>query len=430
VYSSTGYHLLGMVIEAVTGSRYEPYLDTALLQPLRMHDSTFAFTTQTGAMADPRLAMGHFENGVAQPALPVHLRPATQFATTAADMGRLAQFLMGDGAIDGAPFVAPELLAALGGAHDTDAARAGLGVGHGLALATRDRHQVIGDCHPGTMVGFQAMLCLYPAERKAFFVAANADVEAADYDKLNKSLIAALQLVRTAGPVSAAPPLLVLAQWNGVYVPAWNAVASLAWVDTVFNAVDVRWDGTQLHLAPMQGKPSSLRSAGGMLFQRGDRIAPSHVLFVSDGEHMLSDGLRTYRQMPLTKMLWLWGSAVLGILGLMVVLLRATWLLSRGRLGSTSTLAAPLASVLMLFAPLPFFFTQSFLQLGDLTIASGLLALATCTLPLGMAYGLVRLFMRGGLIRRPVLDCAAMLAVIQWTVVLAAWGMLPFVLWR
>lgn len=430
VYSSIGYHLLGMVIEAVTGSRYERYLDAALLQPLGMQDSTFAFTTQVGAMADPRLAMGHFENAVAHPALPVHLRPATQLATTAADMGRLAQFLMGDGAIDGVPFVASELLAALGGAHNTDAARAGLGAGHGLALATRDRHQVVGDCHPGTMVGFQAMLCLYPGERKAFFVVANADVESADYDKLNKLLIAALQMIPMVRPASTAPPPPGMAQWSGVYVPDWNAVASLAWVDTVFNAVDVRWDGALLQLAPMQGQPASLRLAGGRLFQRADRIAPSHVLFVTNGERMLSDGLRTYRKVALTKMLWLWTSAALGFLGLLYVLCRGGWLLLRRSLTATSTLAVPFASVLMLFAPLPFFLNQSFLALGDLTMASALLAIASCALPLGMFYGLIRLVMRRRPIRRPALDCAALLAVLQWTIVLVAWGMLPYVMWR
>lgn len=430
VYSSIGYHLLGMVIEAVTGSRYERYLDAALLQPLGMQDSTFAFTTQVGAMADPRLAMGHFENAVAHPALPVHLRPATQLATTAADMGRLAQFLMGDGAIDGVPFVASELLAALGGAHDTDAARAGLSAGHGLALATRDRHQVTGDCHPGTMVGFQAMLCLYPAERKAFFVVANADVESADYDKLNKLLIAALQMIPMVRPVSTAPPPPGMAQWSGVYVPDWNAVASLAWVDTVFNAVDVRWDGALLQLAPMQGQPASLRLAGGRLFQRADRIAPSHVLFVTNGERMLSDGLRSYRKVALTKMLWLWTSAALGFLGLLYVLCRGGWLLLRRSLTATSTLAVPFASVLMLFAPLPFFLNQSFLALGDLTMASALLAIASCALPLGMFYGLIRMVMRRRPVRRPALDCAALLAVLQWTIVLVAWGMLPYLMWR
>ncbi|MGJ9420803.1 serine hydrolase domain-containing protein [Massilia sp. CMS3.1] len=429
-YSNMSYHLLGMVIEAVTQNRYESHLDAELLRPLGMGDSTFAFTVQAGPDADPRLAMGHFENDVAHPAVPIYARPPVQFTTTAADMGRLAQFLMSDGTVEGRPFIAPAILGLLSGAHGTDAARAGLPVGHGLALATRDRHQVIGDCHPGTSVGFRAMFCLYPHERKAFFVAVNADVEEADYDKLNKPLIGALRL---------APPLVRrveasapagMADWTGIYVPAWNAVASLAWVDIVLNAVDVRWDGALLQLAPLQGKHASLLPAGGMLFQAGGRIAPSHVLFVSNGERMLSDGLRTYRNVSLAKMLWLWTSAALGAIGLLYVLFRGGWLLARGRLRSSSTLAVPLVSVLMLFAPLPFFFSQPFLAMGDLSMASGLLALASCALPLGIAYGLVWLLMRRGTIRQPAFDCAALLAVAQWTIVLAAWGMLPFIMWR
>lgn len=213
-------------------------------------------------------------------------------------------------------------------------------------------------------------------------------------------------------------------------MPAWNAVAALAWVDSVFNAVDVRWDGTQLQLAPFQGKPASLQPLGGMLFRAGGRVAPSHVLYVAEGERMLSDGLRTYRKGSFAKMLCLWASAALGAAGLLYVLVRGLYLLARGRLRSSSTLAVPVASVSMLFAPLPFFFSQSVLQLGDPTIASGLLAFATCTLAVGLGDGLVRLLMRRETARRPALDCAALLAVTQWMIVLAAWGVLPFALWQ
>src|SRR5690606_33140698 len=55
-YSNMGYTVAGMVIEAVTGERYETWLDRELLHPLGMHDSTFGFTTQVGPDADPRLA--------------------------------------------------------------------------------------------------------------------------------------------------------------------------------------------------------------------------------------------------------------------------------------------------------------------------------------------------------------------------------------
>jgi CubicO group peptidase (beta-lactamase class C family) len=102
-YSNTGYLLLGMVIEKTTAMPYERYLDTHVLEPLGLSDSTAAFTTQEGASTDPRLAMGHFENGATQAAVPSTLRPAGQFTTTAGDMAKLAHFLMGDGRIRGAP---------------------------------------------------------------------------------------------------------------------------------------------------------------------------------------------------------------------------------------------------------------------------------------------------------------------------------------
>ena len=425
VYSSIGYHLLGMVIEAVTRQRYETWLDAELLQPLGMHDSTFVFTTQRGAGVDPRLAMGHFENRAAYPTVPVFARPATQFTTTAADMGRLAVFLMGDGTIRGRPFIDAALMAALSGAHGTDAARAGLSGGHGLALSVRDRHGAVGNCHPGTTIGFQAMLCLYPREGKAFFVAMNADVENADYDQFNQLLVDTLQLQGSKAPESTAPPADIAA-WEGIYVPAWNAVARLAWIDTVFNVVGVRWDGSRLQLSPFQGKPASLQPAGGMLFRASGRIGPSHVLLTADGERMLSDGLRNYRKVPLASLLWLWASAACGAAGLVYILIRGGWLLLRGRLGSTNTLSLPLAGVLMLFLPLPFCASQTFMQLGDLTLASGLLAFATGALPGAIGYGLLRL--PGS--THPAADCAALLAVAQWLIVLAVWGMIPFIMWQ
>ncbi len=430
VYSNTGYHLLGMVIEAATQRRYEAWLDAEVLRPLAMHDSSFGFTTQAGAAADPRLAMGHFEDHVAYPAIPVHARPATQFVTTAADMGRMARFLMGDGRLAGEPFIAADLMAALSGARGTDAERAGLQGGHGLVLSLRDRHGVIGDCRPGATIGFRAMLCLYPKEGKAFFVAANADVENADYETLNTLLIERLHLQPLANQRSTARPPADIHAWEGLYVPDWHAVTSLAWIDTVFNALALRWDGTRLRLEPFQGKPVFLQQAGDMLFRADDRTAASHVLLITDGERILSDGLRNYRQMPLTTMLWLWTSAALGLAGVLTILCRGGWLLIRRRLLGTSTLALPLAGVLTLVASLPFFFTQSFMQLGDLTIASALLAFASIGLPCAIAYGLLQLPSRARSLAHPAFDCAALLAAAQWMIVLAAWGMLPFVMWR
>jgi CubicO group peptidase (beta-lactamase class C family) len=43
-----GYGLIGMIIDSVTGERYDRYLDEHLQQPLAMQDSSFSFVSQIG----------------------------------------------------------------------------------------------------------------------------------------------------------------------------------------------------------------------------------------------------------------------------------------------------------------------------------------------------------------------------------------------
>ena len=432
-YSNMGYGLLGMVIERVTGQPYERYLDAQLLQPLGMADSTFAFVTQTGAQADPRLAMGHVEHGVAQPAVPQYLRPASQFTTTAADMGKLAQFLMGDGKLNGAQFIDLALMGALSEPAGTDAAQAGLATGHGLALAVRDRHNVVGACHPGTTVGFRAMLCIYPEQDSAFFVAFNTDAEQADYERFNRLLLRDLDVPLRA-PAPRGTPAPTVENWQGVYVPSPSPMASMAWVDAVFGFTRLKWDGESLFLIPFQGEPTELEPAGGFLFRASDRSAPSHVLMQEDGRHILSDGLRSYERVSMLRMLVLWGSLALGVAGLLYVLLAGLYRAARRMLGRGDHLFAPVLSLLALALPLPFFFFQSWLRLGDVTLASVLLALATGALPLAMAFGLARCWRSRGTAAEvgslAKWDWLALLAALQLLLVLAWWGLLPLRLWQ
>ena len=432
-YSNMGYGLLGMVIEKVTGQPYERYLDAQLLQPLGMADSTFAFVTQMSTQADPRLAMGYFEHGVAQPAVPQYLRPAAQFTTTAADMGKLAQFLMGDGTLQGSQFIDLALMGALSEPAGTDAAQGGLAMGHGLALAVRDRHNVVGACHPGTAVGFRAMLCIYPEQDSAFFVAFNTDAEHADYERFNRLLLRDLELPLRA-PAPRGTPAPTVENWQGVYLPSPGAMASMAWIDAVFGFTRVKWDGESLFLIPFQGEPRELEPVGGLLFRASDRSTASHVLMQEDGKHILSDGLRSYERASMLRMLVLWGSLALGAAGLLYVLLVGAYRAARRTLGRGEHLFVPLLSLLALLLPLPFFYFQSYLRLGDVTLASVLLALATGALPLAMAYGLARCWRSFGAAAETGTlakwDWVALLAALQLLLVLAWWGLLPLRMWQ
>jgi CubicO group peptidase (beta-lactamase class C family) len=62
-YSNTGYVLLGMVIEKVTGQPYTDYVRTHILAPLGMTASDFYTTTNPG----PNLALGYHQSGTLAP---------------------------------------------------------------------------------------------------------------------------------------------------------------------------------------------------------------------------------------------------------------------------------------------------------------------------------------------------------------------------
>lgn len=443
-YSNTGYILLGMVVEAVTGERYEAWLDAQLLRPLGMNDSTLAFTTQAGAGADPRLAMGHLEQGRTEAAVPSALRPAMQFATTAADMARLARFLMGDGRLDGKPdgrpFIDPALLAAMGRPEGTEAAEAGLAVGYGLGMATRDRHGAVGKCHGGSTLGFRAMFCLFPASQQAFFVAVNADVEGASYNGIDSLMVEALGLstLPAAPAVASAAAAIDASAWLGWYVPAPNRFASLAWVDATFGVGRLHQEGG-LVWTLLGADPMPLSGATGALLRAPDRLVASHALIVSgegaQAERTVSTGLQTWRRVALAELLLRWASALAGVLGLAWLLAAggARWAAARWRRSlPPSHLGVAVAGVGSLLLPLPFFFMQSFLRLGELTVASGLLAAATVMLPVAVAVALARLWaaQRGqGWRAWALIDAAALVGVLQCAAVLVAWGLLPLRLW-
>jgi CubicO group peptidase (beta-lactamase class C family) len=427
-YSNMSYGLLGMVIEAVTGERYEQYLDQHLLQPLRMSESTFSFVSQSGAGADRRLAMGHFEHSRPQAAVPSHLRPAIQFTTTAADMAALMRFLLGDGSLSGETFIDADLLRSMGRPYMTEAAVAGLPMGYGLGLGRRDRHGVIGLCHSGNTVGFRAMLCVFREQQKAFFIAINADSETADYERFNALLIDALDVTSgTPQPTGSAPNV---PDWEGIYVAAPSRFASFVWLDTVFGFVRLERGDTSLQLTSPSFAKTQLIPSGGLLFRASDRTTASHVLLTSaEGRRVLSDGIRNFEQVSLAKIVLLWTSVGAGVLGILYTLIAGIASIVKRRSSPSHPMFFPFVATLALLLPLPLFYLQSLLELGDITVASVTLAIVTTTLPVGMIFGLVRLTYGGARSSAQLLEVMAVIAVLQAIAVLASYGLMPLRLW-
>ncbi len=429
-YSNVGYTLLGMIIESITGDRYEHYLDRQLLGPLAMTDSTFRFTTQAGEDADDRLAWGHVDDGSRYKAAPSFLRPAGQFTSTAADLGRFLQFLMGDGVIDRSVFIQQDMMRARGQPVGTEAADAGLIAGYALGLGRRDRHGVVAFCHGGNIVGFVAMACIFPERQKAFAYSVNTDSETANYGRLDALLIDALGVAPTPVPPTVSAPADA-ADWQGRYVLSPNRFQSFAYLDRMFGGIKVSVEDDQLLLTYLQRGPRALRPTGEGLYSADDRTTTSHVLTRgADGSYLLSDGFQTYERAPATHLALHWASLLLGMSGLIWIAGAGTVELARDRARFwRKPLAPAYLGLLTLLVPVPLFFTQSFMALGDMTTASLALAASTLLLPLGTLLTLVRALRVTSRIQLSALHAIAAALVLQWCAVLSVNGLLPFRLW-
>jgi CubicO group peptidase (beta-lactamase class C family) len=430
-YSNMGYGLLGMMIESITGRRYETWLDKNLLAPLDMNNSTFAFTTQQGVDADPLLAWGHIDDGSRYPATPIFLRPAGQFTTTSGDLGTLSIFLMGDGGLGETPFINGQLMQARAKPAGTLAADAGLIAGYSLGLGRRDRHGVISYCHSGNIVGFAAMLCIYPAQGKAFAYSVNTDSETANYSRIAAALIGELEPEPADIPLSG-PMAADTSDWFGWYIPSPNRFATFLYLDTIFGAGKLGGGENGLVFDAIQASPRHLRATGGYLFSAENRDTTSHVLTRGEqGEYLLSDGFKNYAKVNAAFIFLLAASLIAGLSGIVWFFVAGLLSIARYRSKALRRPETPaLFGIIGLLLPIPLYLTQSFMAIGDLTPASALLAMASLALPLSMVVTLLRVKAMPTL--GPVLfvHCLAAISVIQWCLVLAIFGMLPVMMWR
>jgi CubicO group peptidase (beta-lactamase class C family) len=429
-YSNMGYTLLAMVIEAVTKQRYEEFLDSNLLNPLGMTDSSFEFISQQGQFADPLLAMGYHENNVAQAAVPSYLRPAGQFTTTAPDMARFMNFLLNGGKVNGEGFVHPEHMDMLTEPLNTDAHKAGLSIGHGLVLAKRDRHNVVGMCHPGTTFGFRAYICLFPDEKKGFFYAANTDSETANYEKFNELFINKLSVM--SAPIAETTGMEVsLSKLEGVYLPSPNNMAEFEFIDMLFNFIWLEQANEQLIIKSLQNADRRLIQVGEHLFRDVNRTQASHVFYWdSENRLFLSDGLKTFKQGSAMTLGFYWVSLIFGLIGLFYIFLVGIIRAIKREKASFDRIKWGFLNLLLFSLPIYLFVQQSFLQFGDITAASVILAFLSGILPLTLLFSLW-ISLSGNLQSKIIkLDVAAIMISIQFVLVLAIWGRLPIIFWQ
>lgn len=431
-YSNTGFLVAAMLIEQLTGARYESWLERELLEPLGMHRSSFHFVSQVGARADTAMAMGYFDGLIANPSYAIPVRPASQFATTAEDMATFARFLMSDGVVNGAPLVHESLLRAMAAPSTTEAVQAGLQPGYALGLVRRERWGITGNCHLGNIGTFRAIFCLYPEHESAFFISFNTDPEDANFNRIDSLVASALGVPETQATI-AEPIGVNAAEWSGWYLVRPSRIAQFAYLDEVGGLTRIVWEDSALMLRPLQGTVRALHPVGGAHFRLAGRRAATHVVSTStDGVRMVTDGQRTFERVSPARILALGLSAVLGVLALLYLLLvggvRAARAWRRRAVAQEPLVWVATVLVLLVLAPL-LYLTQPLLAIGDPTVANVSVATLSALLPLAVLVSLVRAARSTVVTRWRWPDRLALVAALQWCVVLAAWGLLPLALW-
>ncbi|OHU95392.1 hypothetical protein BIW53_11825 [Pseudoalteromonas byunsanensis] len=425
-YSNIGYNLLAMVIEAATGLRYEEALRLHLLEPLKMLDSTMTFTSQAGPFTDERLTYGHLDHGQLFAAVPSYLRAAGQFTTTVSDMEKFIRFLLGNGLQDGKVVVDGDLLAQMGQPAEVVSYQAGLHIGGSKGLWRRDRNQTLGLCHGGNTAGFKGMLCLYPEQSKAFFVMVNTDSETANYERLNKLMVEALHV---QSPKAISHQAYDASDWYGWYAPTIYRYGNFTYLDKIFSTYVLKPQGENLVFSSIQSSGDVLSPLGDGLYAAQQRVSPSHVLMRDvDGTPMISNGFSTYKRVDKSGVIGLGVSLVLGLLGALYIFLYGGYLfVTRLSKLIQEPMAVAFTMYLAFLLPVPFFVTQSFIHIGDINAASVLLALACAFAPFVCAIAGVQ---HVRLKRTNTLNLLALVAFLQWMLVMGYWGLIPLTLWN
>lgn len=121
IYGNADVNAVARIIEVVTGAKYEDYLDRRLLRPLGMRNTTFCPTPQSLERLVKAYSMGTdgklVETPIPSLAYPLddckrrYPVPAGGLFSTAVDMSRFAQMLLGGGVLDGQRYLSAASIA-------------------------------------------------------------------------------------------------------------------------------------------------------------------------------------------------------------------------------------------------------------------------------------------------------------------------------
>lgn len=231
-YSNLGMALAGQLVEQASGTAYDAYVRSRVLEPLGMNDT---FTDIPAEHEGDRFATGYARlNRLGErPEAPFFrargIAPAAGFASSVEDLARFASWqfrLLEEG---GAEVLDANTLREMHRVHWVDPDFETMW-GLGFAVSQRDGERTVG--HGGSCPGFRSTFQMIPDEKLAGVVMINAQGTSPDqvWARMAGIFGAALKAIRD-DPGGAMAPSASLAGYEGLYESDWGETVVLRWDD-------------------------------------------------------------------------------------------------------------------------------------------------------------------------------------------------------
>ena len=278
-YANPGYAVAGLLVETLSGMRYDQYIQQKIFAPLEMWTSTF----QLAPKDDTALAKG-YSGASGPPVTPrrIYLRPAGALHTSAGELAHFVQAMLGWGERPGGYVVDPEYLSNMEWPRTTLANLAGVRSGYGMGIYSTVTlpYHVLG--HNGGIDGFLSAYGYSPSRDVGFVVLLNSTHAPDALTRLSSLAIRYLKRdVEPPPKPELAVPAERLRQYVGYYrdLSPRNAVLQPIRFLTAGHAV--RLDGDHLELDPDFGAAVPLVPVEEGLFRREAEIDAT-LAFTSD----------------------------------------------------------------------------------------------------------------------------------------------------
>jgi CubicO group peptidase (beta-lactamase class C family) len=293
-YSNPGYAVAGAAIEFLTGEKYEDVIAEKIFKPVGMTSSSFVLTPADEAV----LAKGYRDRtGPAVPYSQIYLRPAGNFHTSPADMGKFVQLLLNWGETSDELVVDPEYLSNMEHPRTSLASDAGLrsGYGSGIASVPGGPYPFLG--HGGGIDGFTSQYAYSTARDVGYVIFLNSTHSP---DAMRRIQSLAVQYLKADVEPPEKPQVLVpaatLRKYEGYYHDANPRNQAFAGVQWLLSGRSLSVEGEALYAKPVFGRRARLSPVSETLFRSEDDVEATRVFATDAAGTMVFTGGFAYAE--------------------------------------------------------------------------------------------------------------------------------------